>query len=135
MRFVKEKVGSGFRLIHSAEAATVNVIEEIKKRLRWIETPILLNDFRKKLVENLTQPIWGRRACNTVKVEWDKEPAVDEWKSLGNIVYAKTYEINVIVCDGKRYELESENEYYHTPAGDIVHSFKLIDVREAKEKT
>ena len=39
----------------------------------------------------------------------------------------------MIVCNGKRYELESENEYYYTPSGDILHSFKLIDVREKME--
>jgi hypothetical protein len=141
MRFMKEKVkekGSEFRLIHSAEATTVNVIEEIKKRLRWIETPILLDDFKKKLVENLTQPIWGKRPCSTVEVEWDEEPAIDEWKYLGeerDIVYAKTYNIDTIVCDGKKYAVEAEFEYYYTPAGDIVHSFKLIDVTEVKEET
>jgi hypothetical protein len=67
--FMKEKE-SGLRLNRSAEATTDNVIEEIKERLRWIETPILLEDFEKKLVENLTQPVWGKRPCNTVEVEW-----------------------------------------------------------------
>jgi hypothetical protein len=135
VREKKERVESGFRLNHSAEATTVNVIEEIKKRLGWIETPILLDDFRKKIVESLTEPVWGKRPCSTVEVEWDEEPAVEDGKSLdeeGNIEYVKMSELNVIVCDGKRYEVEFEVEYYYTPVGDIVHSFKVIDVREAK---
>jgi len=122
--------------IRSTEAVeeTKKKLEWIKERLAWIETPILLDDFKKKLVEVLTQPVWEKRPCNTVEVEWDIEPSIDEWKNLGKgIVYAKTYEIDVIVCDGKRYELESENEYYYTPRGDILHSFKLIDVREKME--
>jgi hypothetical protein len=135
MRFVKEK-GSGFRLIHSAEVAAVDVIEEIKKRLRWIETPILFEEFEKKLVESLTRPVWGKRPCTRVEIEWDEEPAVVEWKHLdeeGKIAYAKMHSVDTIVCDGKKYELVSESEYYYTPSGDIVHSFKLIDVREVKE--
>jgi hypothetical protein len=136
MRFVKEKASKSTLMHVAAEATTVNVAEEIKRRLKWIETPMLLDEFKKKLVESLTQPVWGRRPCSTVEVEWDEEPAVYEWKRLGeerNIVYAKTHNVDTIVCDGKRYALESENEYYYTPSGDILHSFKLIDVREAKE--
>jgi len=135
--FVKKKTNKSTLMHVAAEATTVNVAEEIKRRLRyWIEleTPMLLDEFRKRIIEVLTQPVWGKRPCSTVEVEWDEEPFIDEWKDLGEgIVYAKTYEIDVIVCDGKRYELESENEYYYTPSGDILHSFKLIDVREKME--
>jgi hypothetical protein len=120
----------------TAEATTDNVIEEIKRRLGWIETPILVEDFKKKLVEALTRPVWGKRPCRTVEIEFDEEPAVDVWKPLdkeGNIVYAKTTELDVIVCDGKRYELESKLEYYHLLDTTIVHSFKPVEVREARE--
>ena len=138
MRFVKEKTSKSTLMHVAAEATTVNVAEEIKRRLRyWIEleTPMLLDNFKKKLVEALTRPVWERRPCSTVEVEWDEEPFIDDYKDLGeDIEYMKTFEVNVIVCDGKKYELESENEYYYTPSGDILHSFKLIDVREVKEE-
>ena len=139
MRFVKEKTSKSTLMHVAAEATTVNVAEEIKWRLKhWIEleTPMLLDDFEKKLVESLTQPILAKRPCNTVKVKWDEEPFVDKWKNLDeDVVYAKTHEVNVIVCDGKKYAVESENEYYYyIPSGDILHSFKLIDVREVKEE-
>jgi hypothetical protein len=122
--------------IRSAEAVeeAKKKLEWIKERLAWIETPILLEDFKKKLVENLTKPIWGKRPCNTVEVEWDIEPFVDKWINLSEkITYAKTYEVDVIICDNKRYVLESENEYYYTPVGDIVHSFKIVNVKEKTE--
>ena len=132
--FVKKKTNKSTLMHVAAEATTVNVAEEIKRRLRyWIEleTPMLLDEFRKRIIEVLTQPVWGKRPCSTVEVEWDEEPFIDVWKTLGeDIKYMKTYELDVIVCDGKRYELESENEYYYTPSGDILHSFKVTDVRE-----
>ena len=135
--FVKKKTDKSTLMHVAAEATTVNVAEEIKRRLRyWIEleTPMLLDEFRKRIIEVLTQPVWGKRPCSTVKVEWDEEPFIDEWKTLGeDIKYMRTYELDVIVCDGKRYELESENEYYYTPSGDILHSFKVTDVREKME--
>jgi hypothetical protein len=112
---------------------TTNIIEKIKNRLKWIETPMLLDEFEKKLVEVLTQPVWGRRLCETVEIEWDEEPVEEDWKRLGEkIEYFKEHHLDVIVCDGKKYELEAEYEYYYTPAGDIVHSFKVKDVRELK---
>jgi hypothetical protein len=136
MRFVKRKESKSTLMHVAAEATTVNVVEEIKRRLRnWIEleTPMLLDEFGEKLVETLTRPVWGRRPCNTVEVEWDVEPAVDERKRLnGEIEYFKEYHIDTIVCDGKKYELEAEYEYYYTPSGYILHSFKVKDVREAR---
>jgi hypothetical protein len=136
MRFVKEKTSKSTLMHVAAEATADNVVEHIKLRLRnWIEPemPMLLDEFREKLVEALTRPVWGRRPCNTVEVVWDVEPAVDERKLLnGEIEYSKEYHIDTIVCDGKKYELEAEYEYYSTPSGEIVHSFKLIDLREAR---
>jgi len=136
MRFVKKKA-SGSTLMHAVAATTVNVAEEIKRRLKRIEleTPMLLDEFRKRIIEVLTQPVWGKRPCSTVEVEWDEEPAVDVWIDLGEkIAYVKEYHIDTIVCDGKKYELEAEYEYYRTPTEDIVHSFKPIDVREARKE-
>ena len=134
MRFVKKKA-SGSTLMHVVAEATTNVVEEIKRRLKWIEAPMLLDDFRKELVEVLTRPVWGERPCHVVEIRWDEEPAVDVWKRLGEeIAYVKEYHIDTIVCDGKKYELEAEYEYYRTPTEDIVHSFKPIDVREARKE-
>jgi hypothetical protein len=134
--FVKKKNCSGKMLIHAVHGDVKSIVEEIKRRLGWVEPPAFLDDFEKEVVESLTLWVWGERPCSTARIYWDENPSVHKRKYLskeGEVIYTKEYHVDTIVCDGKRYELEAEYEFYETPDGFIVHSFKPIDVREASE--
>jgi hypothetical protein len=135
--FVKKKEDNGgFRLKHTVANATntEEIIKEIKDRLSWIETPTFLDNFEESIVKSLTGYIWGRRTpCKSASFAWDEYPSI-KFKYLdADTTYRREYHVDTITCDNKKYELEAEYEFYETPYGFIVHSFKPIDVREASE--
>jgi hypothetical protein len=131
MRFVKEKVkkaGSGFRLIHSAEATTVNLIEEIEKRLSQIKTPILLEDFENAIIASLS-PLCG----NKVDFEWDENPYVRVKELDEDEEYRLEYHIDTLVCGDRLYELHAVYEFYISPSETIIQSFEIEDISEVVE--
>jgi len=128
--FVKKKTGKS-TLIHVAAEATTDMAEEIKRRLEQINTPLPTDELENAIINALTHPVWGKRLCKNVVVEWDNDPSVVKVHYVGyGITYVKRAELDVIVCDGKGYSVEAEVEQYSTPVGDFVHSFKPIDVGE-----
>jgi hypothetical protein len=111
-------------------------IEEIRKRLSWVETPSLLEDFEKQVMENLTQSVWGVGPCKSISFIWDEYPSY-KYKYLGDDVkYSKETHVDTLICDDHKYELEAEYEIYEIEQYTfIIHSFRVIELREKQEET
>jgi len=99
-------------------------LEKIKTRLKWIITPTLSSDFKKQIVENLND------LCKNIVFEWDELPTSEYVILDKDIRYNREYHVDTLICDESKYEIEAEYEIYEIERYFIVHSFKLVEIKE-----
>jgi hypothetical protein len=104
--------------------------EQILSELKVITTPAIMEEFTKN-VERFARL---HKICGKAELWFDENPHVEVIKLDADIVYTKEYHIDELICDDKKFEIETEYEMYTVGEGyyttHIIHSFKPLGVKE-----
>jgi hypothetical protein len=103
----------------------VSTPREIVKRLKSIETPILLED----LVEEIEKTL--ANVCREVKYELDIFPDWSEKPISEKILYKIKRQLDNLYCDGRKYIVSAKYREYEVNGTIIVHEFEVDSIEEA----